>query len=143
VFRFELAVPAKFRHDDQAPRVLTDLERILRERGASTQRRGTTLEFTGGLLRWQGGRGSISWHESTGTQGPHFVLKASVWREVAVVLGLGALVGPPLCWGGHLSVDATIRWLALATALIGGAVVLVAGWQTVRLRGKLSAAIAG
>jgi hypothetical protein len=127
VFSFDLPVPSRFRRDDQAPRVLNNLERILRELGASTQRRGTTLEFMGGLLRRGGGRGSISWHESTDDRGPRFVLKASVWREVAMVLGLGALVGAPVCWGGRLSLDATIRWLALASALLGGTLIVVAG----------------
>jgi hypothetical protein len=69
------------------------------------------------------------------------VLKASVWREVAIVLGLCALLGPPVCWGGRLSIDATIRWLALAGVLLGGTLILVAGFQAVWLRGRLAAAV--
>jgi hypothetical protein len=70
------------------------------------------------------------------------VFKASIWREVAMVLALGAILGPPLCWGGRLSLDATVRWLSLATGLLGATLILVAGLQAIWLRGRLAAAIA-
>jgi hypothetical protein len=142
VFSFDLPVPATFRRDDQAPRVLSNFERILQGLGARTQRRGTTLEFTGGLLARRGGNGCISWQEATESHGPHFVFKASIWREVAMLLVLSAIVGPPLCWGGRLSLDATIRWLSVGTGLLGATLIVVAGLQAVWLRGRMARAIA-
>jgi hypothetical protein len=146
VFRFELAVPITLRRADQAPRVLQSLERLLQDRGATTRRAATTLDFTGGIVagyRYRhAGRGSISWHDPTASRGPRFVLEAWLWREVLMVLGCAAIVGPPACWGGRLSAAATIQWLALGTGLVVGVLLITAGLQMLWLRGRLAATIA-
>lgn len=140
VFRLEVPVPASFRVDDQAPRVLANLERTLQDVGASTHRRGTTLEFTGGLVR-RGGRGSVSWREGTTKAGPRFVLRGAVWPEVGMIVGLGVLFATLLGWGSGGAVR-VVGSVVLATVLMGVCPVLVAGCQMMWLRRKLAADIA-
>jgi hypothetical protein len=140
VFRLEVPVPASFRVDDQAPRVLANLERTLQGVGASIQRRGTTLEFTGGLVRL-GGRGSVSWQAGTASSSPRFVLRGGVWLEVGIIVGLGILFGTLVWWASGAAVR-VVGTVVVMTVLMGLCPVLVAGCQMMWLRRKLAADIA-